>query len=232
MYTAEELSQGLILVYLDVDTLLKQDFLDLLLPSTLSLTDAAKELFEKSLAETKTSFEERLKALEKIITDRVAKQSSGFLRQVSDIPRLYRRTNREIPSKPCTYLVSLLDPIENFAKQNEKNPFLSKWLDLIFAQVSAQFLAQVRDILESVQKMEESLKRLRSVRDKSSNTNRNQETDSKPGSVSDDDKIRLQLLVDVQNYGQAMEKWNVEKNPDFVQLETLVGEATVQILPS
>ena len=80
--------------------------------------------------------------------------------------------------------------------------------------------------------MEESLKRLRSVRDKSSNANKNQETDSKPGSVSDDDKIRLQLLVDVQNYGQAMEKWNVEKNPDFVQLETLVGEATAQILPS
>ena len=55
---------------------------------------------------------------------------------MSDIPRLYRRTNREIPSKPCTYLVSLLDPIENFA------------------QVSAQFLAQVRDILESVEKIQ------------------------------------------------------------------------------
>ena len=223
MYTAEELSQGLILVYLDLNKLLNQDFLELLLPSTLSLTESAKDLFEKSLAETKSGFQDKLTTLEKIITDRVAKQSCGFLSQVSDIPRLYRRTNREIPSKPCSYLVSLLDPIQTFAEQNKDNLFLSKWLSMIFAQVSVQFLGQVRDILESVQKMEESLKRLRAVRGKN-------QDDPKADKVTDDDKIRLQLLFDVQSYGQAMEKLSVERNPDFVQLETLVQEATNNLL--
>ena len=228
-YTEEELNQGLILVYLDMDKLLNQDFLELLLPSTLPLTESARDLFENSLVETKSGFEDKLTTLEKIITDRVAKQSCGFLSQVSDIPRLYRRTNREIPSKPCSYLVSLLDPIQTFATQNQDNPFLSKWLSLIFAQVSLQFLAQVRDILESVQKMEESLKRLRRVRDKTTGNSKSQD-DPKADKVTDDDKIRLQLLFDVQSYGQAMEKLSVERSPDFVQLETLVQEATNNLL--
>ena len=71
--------------------------------------------------------------------------------------------------------------------------------------------------------MEESLKRLRAVRGKN-------QDDPKADKVTDDDKIRLQLLFDVQSYGQAMEKLSVERSPDFVQLETLVQEATNNLL--
>jgi hypothetical protein len=32
------------------------------------------------------------------------------------ISRLYRRTNRELPAKPCTYMTSLLEPINHFSQ--------------------------------------------------------------------------------------------------------------------
>ena len=87
-------------------------------------------------------------------------------------------------------------------------------------------MAQVSDILDSVQKMEESLKRLRRVRDKNSEKNVGGGQNEKPLNISDDDKIRLQLFVDVQTFGQALEKLGVEKNEDVGKLETLVNEAT------
>lgn len=52
----------------------------------------------------------------------------------------------------------------------------------------------VSDVLAAVQKMEESLLRLKKVRGGSSNPG----TETRTG-MSDDDKIRIQLLVDVQH---------------------------------
>ena len=107
-YSEEELSQGLILVYLDVENLLNQDFLALL---PLNLTDTAKDIFRQSLTESRKSLQMNQQKLTQLITTRVSTKACAYLKQVSDIPRLYRRTNREIPTKPCTYLTSLLDPI-------------------------------------------------------------------------------------------------------------------------
>lgn len=42
------------------------------------------------------SLEEHLPKFCAIITDEIQMQCSAFIRQVSDIPRLYRRTNREV----------------------------------------------------------------------------------------------------------------------------------------
>ena len=220
-YSEEELSQGLILVYLDVENLLKQDFLALL---PLNLTETAKDIFQQSLEESQTMLKMNQQKLTQLITSRVSTKSCAYLKQVSDIPRLYRRTNRDIPTKACTYLTSLLDPIEKFALNNGNNEFSKHWLTLIFTEVSSKFLAQVGDILDSVQKMEESLKRLRRVRDKNSSEKNVQEKSAL--NISDDDKIRLQLFVDVQTFGQAMEKLGVEKSEDMSKLEMLVDEAT------
>ena len=54
-----------------------------------------------------------------------------------------------------------------------------------------RYLSVTREVLKSVQKMEESLKRLKKVREK---------TPTLEGRMSDDDKIRLQLHLDVENY--------------------------------
>ena len=67
-----------------------------------------------------------------------------------------------------------------------------------------RYMSSVKDVLTSVQKTEESLRRLKKIRDKSVgvSTSENQGT-------SDDEKIRIQLLIDVQNYIGMVSNFNI-----------------------
>lgn len=61
------------------------------------------------------------------------------------------------------------------------------------------YLASVTDVLTSVQKTEESLRRLKKIRDKSTGS-----LTSEVQGISDDEKIRIQLQVDVQAYANMV----------------------------
>ena len=77
---------------------------------------------------------------------------------------------------------------------------------IFFSALSRKYLANVSEVLEGVQKMEESLRRLKRGRDKqNSNVGGGQDgkTDKEKG-LSDNDKIRLQLFVDVKHYIQIV----------------------------
>ena len=75
------------------------------------------------------------------------------------------------------------------------------------------------EVLDGVQKMEESLRRLKRGRDKQQNANissaptpggqENTKSENKEKGVSDDDKIRLQLFVDVKHYIQTIKSLGV-----------------------
>lgn len=121
-FSEEELSLCLIYVYLDVAKMAHESLpsilSDLVWPN-LTLEPNSRQYFIDSLDEGRKDLISKLATLSKVITDRVSTKSCSYLKQVSDIPRLYRRTNRELPSKPCTYLVALLDPIQKFKATNE-----------------------------------------------------------------------------------------------------------------
>ena len=114
-----------------------------------------------------------------------------------------------------------------------------------YRALSRKYLANVSEVLDGVQKMEESLRRLKRGRDKQ-NANvaaaAGQEKSGEKlekGVVSDDDKIRLQLFVDVKHYIQTVKSLGVDvdsitddddDDKDDVliieQLDQLVIEAT------
>ena len=111
-----------------------------------------------------------------------------------------------------------------------------------YRALSRKYLANVSEVLDGVQKMEESLRRLKRGRDKQ-NANVAAAGQEKSGEklekgVSDDDKIRLQLFVDVKHYIQTVKSLGVDvdsitdddDNKDDVliieQLDQLVIEAT------
>ena len=112
-----------------------------------------------------------------------------------------------------------------------------------YRALSRKYLANVSEVLDGVQKMEESLRRLKRGRDKQ-NTNVAAAGQEKSGEklekgVSDDDKIRLQLFVDVKHYIQTVKSLGVDvdsitddddDDKDDVliieQLDQLVIEAT------
>jgi len=246
--TGEDLNQRLIWVYLDASKMSEDKLSGILtslvwpaLDSDLTV-DSARDYFIESLEESRVELRQNLSQLSDVITNRVSEKSAAYLKQVSDIPRLYRRTNRELPSKPCTYMTSLLEPIIHFssvtAKQSPQGT-LHQWLIAIFAKVSVKLLSNVSEVLDNVQKMEESLLRLRRVRDKANSATKNSAISSaeekvkseaveKDKNVSDDDKIRLQLFVDVKHYLKTMESLGVQANEvtEVNKLDSLVTEAT------
>jgi hypothetical protein len=243
-YTEEVLNQYLILVYLDVSKMTEQHLESLLsdvvwpaLPSDLS--DTGNQYFIDSLQDGTLELKKQLPILSGVITDKVATKGMTYLKQVSDIPRLYRRTNRDLPTKSCTYLVAMLDPIIKFEEENKSkcpNKVLHSWLVDMFTKISVKYLTNVSEVLDAVQKMEESLRRLKRVRDKNnaSSTGGADKPGDKDKGVSDDDKIRLQLLVDVKHYIKTMEGLGVlqseirdENGKEYVtELDKLVVEAT------
>jgi hypothetical protein len=64
---------------------------------------------------------------------------------------------------------------------------------------SHRYMSLVIDVLTSVQKTEDSLKRLKKIRDKSAGI-----STSESQGISDDEKIRIQLLIDVTSYIQMV----------------------------
>lgn len=77
-------------------------------------------LIEKCFADSKSELHGCLKKIEKQWSDEIIAQTSGWTKQVADIPRLYRKTNREAPTKPCTYIEQMLKPMLIFWTDNSE----------------------------------------------------------------------------------------------------------------
>lgn len=120
-------------------------------------------------------------------------QCLAILNQIKEIPRLYRKTNRDVPSRPSGYIVNCVDLFQQLKQIQKASAGLL--LDIL-NEVTSNFHALTNEVLESLQKMEESLMRLKKVQ----TANGNLKCLDKKATVSDADKIRLQFKLDVNFY--------------------------------
>jgi hypothetical protein len=58
------------------------------------------DLLTRSLDSSLMSLRDQLEKIQALVSDELITQSSSHLKQVFDIPRLYRRTNREVSNQP------------------------------------------------------------------------------------------------------------------------------------
>ena len=204
----------------DLASRLESEFFDdVLVKAFPRLSPERADVLKSAVAEGSGQLRRQQHPLTALIVEHVSGKCKGHLKQVSDIPRLYRRTNKELPSKPCNYMTAMLAPLDAFFQ--EQKPLLAdkrgkeglrEWLAKIFDAVTVKYLENVSEVLEAVQKMEESLKRLKRVRD----TRRvggggggEGGAEAAAGTeikISDDDKIRLQLYLDVCFFLGRMER--------------------------
>lgn len=49
----------------------------------------------------------------------IAECGTENVRQVSDLPRLYRKTNRDVPTRCSSYVEQMLRPLKSFVTQHE-----------------------------------------------------------------------------------------------------------------
>lgn len=92
------------------------------------------------LIESEKNLESTLPFVAGEIVKELMSQSSVHLKQVGDIPRLFRRTNREVPTKPCAYVSNVVEPLATFhAEYNSAIPHLvTRVLESTLSTVSEQ----------------------------------------------------------------------------------------------
>uniref|UniRef100_A0A182VY84 Conserved oligomeric Golgi complex subunit 2 n=1 Tax=Anopheles minimus TaxID=112268 RepID=A0A182VY84_9DIPT len=186
-----------------------------------------KEL-ETILGESGTMFGERRMQLQQLIVKELITASIPQLRQVSDIPRLYRKTNRDVPSRCCAYVEQVLAPTDTFRKNYASmigEEAMRDFLTGVYNHVTVQYYQMIDEVLTSVQKTEESLRRLKNLRDRSGTVASATATNNTDRvAPSDDDKIRLQLQADVMHYVRFVEEQahlvrkEVNQLPQLIQL--------------
>lgn len=99
------------------------------------------ELIEKCLNDTKNRFDDNLCAIEDQLLIKIIENSINYIKQVNDIPRLYRKTNKEIPSRPCGYVEKMLQSPKQFQQKYSteiNREKLHEMLVKIFAQLNVQ----------------------------------------------------------------------------------------------
>lgn len=92
-----------------------------------------------------------------------------------------------------------------------------------------RYFKAIEEVLTSVQKTEESLRRLKNLREKStSTTTANIQSSNDRHGMSDDDKIRLQLQIDVRYWTKEIESNDIRReNVDkLFEMISLVEDTT------
>uniref|UniRef100_A0A8C0VJQ6 Component of oligomeric golgi complex 2 n=1 Tax=Cyanistes caeruleus TaxID=156563 RepID=A0A8C0VJQ6_CYACU len=223
-------STQLIYVAADLDKLQDRipDILDMIKPKLEMIGFKNMSCIAGALEDSKTSLSACVPTLNNRIIQDLSESSFAYLKSALEVPRLYRRTNKEVPTKASPYVDSALKPfhrLQNDYRDALKQPMIHQWLEGALSESTQKYYETVSDVLSSVKKMEESLKRLKQAR---------RTATSNPvgtnGGMSDDNKIRLQLALDVEYFGEQIRKMGLETSSikSFSALAELVLTAKDQ----
>jgi len=174
-------------------------------------------LVEESYGDCISSLEKVLESLGLIICSGISKACEEGLQPLRGIAATYRMTNKSIPIRPSLYVPNILLPLTTFLNQSkmyilESN--LSNWTFIIAKTVTEKYLDMLIELLDSVHKSEAVLKKM---------VKRSQTSHS--GAVSDIEKINLQLFLDVEEFGNQLEKFGIDKSSfsPYNQLQNAVA---------
>lgn len=181
-----------------------------------------------ALEDSQSALSAHVPALSSRIVQDLSESCFGYLKSALEVPRLYRRTNKEVPSTASSYVDSALKPLYQLQSghgDKVQPAVMQRWLQEALSDSTHKYFETVSDVLSSVRKMEESLKRLKQAR-RSPATN----PVSSSGGMSDDDKIRLQLALDVEHLGEQIQKMGLQTSDikSFPALTELVLTARDQ----
>lgn len=128
-------------------------------------------------------------------------ESFIHLQNVASIPRLYRRTNRSAPKEASNYMIEAVQPVLKFYNKFKSliRNELHVIFDVIITNVTQHYLSLVKDVLRSVCKTEESLRRLKNK----THFEAASDLDSSD-TMSDEMKIREQIRLDVTYFIESV----------------------------
>ncbi|MBN3309314.1 COG2 protein, partial [Amia calva] len=166
------------------------------------------DIISDSLADSQASLSSNLPTINSRVTQRLSESCCGYLKCASEVPRLYRRTNKDVPSKASAYVDNSLKPLHQLQSDYQdvlKESIRKDWLRVALCTSTQRYYDTVADVFSSVKKMEESLKRLKQARKTVSSSSLGTN-----GGLTDDNKIRLQLALDVEYFGEQIQKMGLQ----------------------
>lgn len=224
-------SMQLVYVVADLDRLQEQ------LPELLEIVKLKMETIglknfssiSAAIEDSKKSLSDCIPPLSERIIQGLSDSCFSYLKSALEVPRLYRRTNKEVPTTASSYVDSALKPfyqLQRGHKNKLKQVIIQQWLESALSESTHKYYETVSDVLNSVKKMEESLKRLKQARKNTSAT----PTGLGSSGMSDDDKIRLQFALDVEYLGEQIQKMGLQTKDirSFPALAELVISAKEQ----
>lgn len=121
-------------IYGDIQSILQRS------PQFLQLVETKiqienKDILRDSLGSTEKSLQGTKDKIRDCIVNELFNYFNTQLKQVSDIPRLYRKTNRSVPTKPCTYIDMVTKTLQEFnedASRRLDNAFLVELFEALF----------------------------------------------------------------------------------------------------
>ncbi|XP_057315656.1 conserved oligomeric Golgi complex subunit 2-like isoform X3 [Hydractinia symbiolongicarpus] len=162
-------------------------------------------LYKDALNEACNGLKEQLHVLDEHLVKRVAEEGSTFLDNVKNVPRLYRRTNKEPPQQPSSYVSAAFTPLTNFKKTSSTLDERRKE-DVVKSAVIAMtssYYCSVNELLTAIKKTEDSLQRLKQQR-KAVTGQCDASTGTKTNEISDENKIRKQIYLDAEEFGKQV----------------------------
>lgn len=153
------------------------------------LGDILVELTRTNIETIEQTFQTTIKFIVDLKTEEVV----TYLQNVNAIPRLYRKTNRSTPTTASGYIIEAIDVLDKFQTNFQKQP--ENVVDAVICNVARKFVLLAYDVLHSVSKTEESLKRL-----KRQTGNASADSVQTKDASSDNYKIREQIRLDVGHF--------------------------------
>jgi hypothetical protein len=139
----------------------------------------------------------------------IADQCNAHLEGVAYIKNNYLMTGRKPPTTASAYVSRVLEPLKQALNQQGLSESLGQE---VCVAITTHFITAVKRLLAQVQKTEQSLERLRQLSGVS-------ETRPLHG-MTDCDKVRLQVSVDVREFKQQIEALGIPLFDAMHELES------------
>ncbi|KAL1927350.1 hypothetical protein VTP01DRAFT_3979 [Rhizomucor pusillus] len=148
--------------------------------------------------------------IQRRITNIISRRCIEHLKLVRNITSQYRHTNRQPPTEHSNFIPNIFKPFTTFIDQyatwidDQKRAL---WGSMVAEVVLTRYHSIITELLTSIKKMEDSLKRMKKGRKTGS---ANSPSTGQQGNMTDEDKIRLQILLDVCQIGQELNALKVD----------------------
>ena len=99
--------------------------------------------FPDAFGDATRALEALLPRAGELVVAELSGQCAAHLRHVGDIPRLYRRTNKEAPTKAFAYVHQLLAPLVEFRRRHADAADVHLWTDRVLQTTAKQLTESI-----------------------------------------------------------------------------------------